>query len=124
MPIIISLIQQEATPDTICRVLKMCPHASAPQPLTGKVGDNCAVCKLVVNQVESALFNNKTEQEISDMLVNDVVVLELKCVEELQPIHVAQVLTYLKMTNLQLGLLINFKVDLLRKGIKRIVNNL
>jgi GxxExxY protein len=58
-----------------------------------------------------------------DMLVNDMVILELKCVDALQPIHAAQVLTYLKMTGLKLGLLLNFRVDVMRKGIKRIVNN-
>jgi GxxExxY protein len=59
-----------------------------------------------------------------DMIVNDVVILELKCMDAFQPIHTAQVLTYLKMTGLRLGLLLNFKVDLMRKGIKRVANNL
>ena len=59
-----------------------------------------------------------------DMLVNDVIILELKCVDSFEPVHTAQMLTYLKMTNLKLGLLLNFKTDVMRKGIKRIVNNL
>jgi len=59
-----------------------------------------------------------------DMLVNEVVIVELKCVEAFLPLHTAQVLTYLKMTGLQLGLLLNFKVDLMRKGIKRVANKL
>ncbi len=59
-----------------------------------------------------------------DMLINDAVILELKCVDAFQPIHTAQILTYLKMTGLKLGLLLNFKVDVMRKGIKRVVNKL
>ena len=59
-----------------------------------------------------------------DMLINDAVILELKCIDAFQPIHMAQVLTYLKMTGLKLGLLLNFKVDVMRKGIKRVANNL
>ena len=50
--------------------------------------------------------------------------LELKCIDAFQPIHTAQVLTYLKMTDLKLGLLLNFKVDVMRNGIKRVVNKL
>ncbi len=59
-----------------------------------------------------------------DIVVNEAVILELKCVDALQPIHSAQLLTYLKMTGLKLGLLLNFKVDVMRKGVKRIVNKL
>jgi GxxExxY protein len=59
-----------------------------------------------------------------DMVVNEAVMLELKCVDSFQPIHTAQVLTYLKMTGLKLGLLLNFKADVMRNGIKRVVNKL
>lgn len=58
-----------------------------------------------------------------DMIVNERVILELKCVDALDPIHTAQLLTYLKMTGLKLGLLLNFRVDVMRHGIKRVVNN-
>jgi GxxExxY protein len=60
----------------------------------------------------------------ADMIVNEGVILELKCVDALEPIHAAQVLTYLKMTKLRLGMLPNFRVDVMRHGIKRVVNNL
>ena len=60
----------------------------------------------------------------ADMLINEAVILELKCVDSFQPIHTAQGLTYLKMTGLKLGLLLNFKVDVMRNGIKRVVNKL
>jgi GxxExxY protein len=57
-----------------------------------------------------------------DMLVEKKLVLELKAVDELNDIHVAQVLTYLKLGKFKLGLLINFNVSLLKKGIKRVIN--
>ena len=58
-----------------------------------------------------------------DLLVNDSVILELKAIEKLQPIHDAQLLSYLKLGDLHVGLLINFHVLHLRDGIKRLVNN-
>ena len=58
-----------------------------------------------------------------DMIVNEGVILELKCVDALELIHTAQLLTYLKMTGLKLGMLLNFRVDVMRHGIKRVVNN-
>jgi GxxExxY protein len=57
-----------------------------------------------------------------DVLVDKVVILELKAVENILPIHEAQVLTYLRLTNLWLGLLINFNVPVLKNGVKRLVN--
>jgi GxxExxY protein len=59
-----------------------------------------------------------------DFLIEKTVVLELKAVEGLQPIHQAQLLTYLKLGGWPIGLLINFNVPVLTKGIKRIVHNL
>ena len=56
-----------------------------------------------------------------DLLVERSVVLEIKAVEKLMPIHQSQVLTYLRLTNLRLGLLINFNVLMFREGVKRIV---
>ena len=58
-----------------------------------------------------------------DMLIGGELILELKSVEAFQPIHTAQMLTYLKMTGLRLELILNFKVDVMRKGIKRVVNH-
>ena len=57
-----------------------------------------------------------------DLLVEDKVVVELKAVEALNDIHLAQVLTYLKLVNYKLGLLINFNVLRLKDGIRRIIN--
>ena len=59
-----------------------------------------------------------------DILVEDKVVIELKTVEKLNDVHHAQVLTYLKLGNYKLGLLLNFNVTILKNGIKRVVNNL
>ena len=59
-----------------------------------------------------------------DLVVENIVLLELKSVQAIEPIHEAQVLTYLKLAELKLGLLINFNVTILKNGIKRIVNGL
>jgi len=59
-----------------------------------------------------------------DLLVNNKVVIEIKSVEDLNEVHFAQTLTYMKLGNYKLGLLINFNVALLKLGIKRIVNKL
>jgi GxxExxY protein len=56
-----------------------------------------------------------------DLLVDDCLVVELKAVESLAPIHLAQVLSYLKATRFRLGLLINFDVNVLQRGIRRVV---
>ena len=58
-----------------------------------------------------------------DMLVNDGVIVEIKTVERLLPVHQAQLLSYLKLLDKRLGLLINFKVPQVMQGVKRIVND-
>ena len=58
-----------------------------------------------------------------DILVDEEVVVELKSVENVLPVHKKQLLTYLKLLDLQVGLLINFNVSMLKEGITRIVNN-
>lgn len=59
-----------------------------------------------------------------DLLVENKVIVEIKSVDALNQIHLAQILTYLKLSNCKLGLLMNFNVLLLKSGIKRVVNNL
>jgi len=56
-----------------------------------------------------------------DLLVEDQIILELKSVEKLEPIHEAQILSYLKLSGYKIGLLINFNVSLLKNGIRRFV---
>ena len=65
---------------------------------------------------------NITDNLRLDLLVDDSVIVELKSVEELKPIHHKQLLTYLRLMNKKVGLLINFNTDNLMDGIKRIVN--
>ncbi len=56
-----------------------------------------------------------------DMIIEDCVLVELKAVEALNRLHTAQVLTYLKLTRLRLGFLMNFNVELFRQGLRRVV---
>jgi GxxExxY protein len=60
----------------------------------------------------------------ANLIVEDKVILEIKSVAELANVHPKQVLTYLKITNMKLGLLINFNESYIKDGIKRVVNNL
>ena len=55
----------------------------------------------------------------ADIVVNRCLLLELKAVDQLQPIHIAQIMTYLKLMNIRRGYLLNFNVKLLKEGIKR-----
>lgn len=59
-----------------------------------------------------------------DLIIEGKVIVEIKAVESLNDIHMAQILTYLKLSKVRLGLLMNFNVTLLKSGIKRVVNNL
>lgn len=60
----------------------------------------------------------------ADLIVEDKVIIEIKSVEQMSTVYPKQVLTYLKITNHKLGLLINFNEPLIKNGIHRIVNNL
>ena len=57
-----------------------------------------------------------------DFIVEKCLIVEVKCVEKLLPVHVAQILSYLKLSGRKLGLLINFNVPHLRQGIRRVIN--
>lgn len=59
-----------------------------------------------------------------DIIVENSVIIEIKSINQIEAIHNAQLLTYLKLLDLKMGLLINFNVSILKNGIKRIVNNL
>ncbi len=58
-----------------------------------------------------------------DLLVEDAVIVEIKSVDGLAPIHKAQLLSYLKLSGCKVGLLLNFNVQVLKQGIRRVVNN-
>lgn len=59
-----------------------------------------------------------------DLLVNDTVIVELKCVDKIAPIHEAQILSYLKLSRKRVGLIINFHVRHLKDGIKRFIEGM
>jgi iron complex transport system substrate-binding protein len=58
-----------------------------------------------------------------DMLIEECVIVELKAIEKLAPVHTRQVLTYLRLLNLRVGLLINFGAATFKEGVRRVVNN-
>ena len=58
----------------------------------------------------------------ADMIVNDAVIVELKSVENIMPVHKKQLLTYLRLSDKRIGLLINFNTELIKDGITRVVN--
>ena len=73
------------------------------------------------------LIHEELKMEVgfrADIIIEKKVILELKSVESLAPVHHKQLLTYLKLTDIRLGMLINFNVNLMKEGIHRIVNKL
>ena len=58
----------------------------------------------------------------ADFIIDNKLIIELKSIEAIAPVHFKQVLTYLKLTNLKLGLLVNFNINLIKDGIIRIAN--
>lgn len=71
------------------------------------------------------VFNGMNFEEgfRADLLVNNLLIIELKSVEKILPVHKKQVLTYLRLTGLRLGLLVNFGEELMKTGIHRVINN-
>lgn len=81
----------------------------------------------VQTQVAMPLIYKEVRQDIGyriDILVENKVIIEIKSVEKLAPVHFAQTLTYLKLADKRLALLINFNTKILKEGIHRIVNKL
>jgi GxxExxY protein len=94
---------------------------------TGLAFDLTEIALRVRTQVPMPLIYKGVRQDIGyrlDLLVEEKVIVELKSVEVLAPVHFAQTLTYLKLADKRLALLINFNVNILKDGIHRIVNNL
>lgn len=82
---------------------------------------------LVQKQMPLPLIYEDVKLEIGyrvDLIIENKVILEIKSVEALNDIHLAQILTYLKLSDCKLGMLINFNVVLIKDGIRRVVNNL
>lgn len=81
----------------------------------------------VQRQKELPVIYKSLKMEIGfriDLIVENKVIVEIKSIETIAPVHQKQLLTYLRLTNLKLGLLINFNEALIKDGIQRIVNNL
>ncbi len=77
-------------------------------------------------QQEIGVFYDDIKMDIgfrADLIIENKVIVEIKSVELLAPVHHKQLLTYLKLTNKKVGLLVNFNVSLVKDGIVRIVNN-
>jgi GxxExxY protein len=83
-------------------------------------------CRIVHQRGISVVYENvKLDLGFrADIIVNKKVIIEVKSIEALGPVHAKQLRTYLRLTDLRLGLLINFNVDLIKDGIRRVVNNL
>jgi GxxExxY protein len=82
---------------------------------------------LVERQKEIPVFYKEVEMEIAfraDLIVEKKVIVEIKSQEGIAPVHQKQLLTYLRLTDTKLGLLVNFNEALIKDGIQRIVNNL
>jgi GxxExxY protein len=79
----------------------------------------------VVRQVGLPVHYDEVKLELGfrvDLIVDEKVIVEIKSVEVLAPIHKKQLVTYLRLTDLRLGLLINFNVELIKHGIQRVIN--
>jgi GxxExxY protein len=105
-------------------------HTKLGPGLLESLYENCLVHEMVSRNLKvqrqvpvPVVYKNITFDDALrlDLLVEDCLIVELKAVETLLPIHQAQLLTYLKLTGHSLGLLINFNVPLIKDGIKRIV---
>ena len=81
----------------------------------------------VRRQVPIPVTWNNTKMDVgfrSDLIIEGKVIVELKAIDKLAPVHYRQVLTHLRLTNIKLGLLINFDEELIKNGLKRVVNGL
>lgn len=103
-------------------------HKTMGAGLTENIYEACFICELKDRNInfESQKIipinykNHKIDLNYRiDLIIEDSIVVEIKAIEKLLPVHDAQILNYLKLTNNQLGYLINFNVPLIKDGIKR-----
>jgi GxxExxY protein len=108
-------------------------HQSLGPGLLGSAYEECLYYELrktglnVEKQKSLPLIYEEVKLDVGyriDIIVENKLIIEIKSVEALNDVHFAQLLTYLKLTNCKLGLLINFNVSLIKNGVKRVVNNL
>jgi GxxExxY protein len=84
-------------------------------------------CYEFIRQQAIPLIHEEVKMEAgfrADVIIANKVIIEFKSIDALAPVHYKQVQTYLKLTGIKLGLLVNFNVDLIKDGVHRIVNNL
>ncbi|MCP3177048.1 GxxExxY protein [Desulfuromonas sp. KJ2020] len=110
----------------------ICVHRELGPGLLESVYQSCLAYELkergmeVVTEVALPIFyrGNRIESGLRlDMIIENRLVIELKSVEKVLPVHVKQLLTYLRLADMPLGLLINFNESLLKDGITRLANN-
>lgn len=108
-------------------------HKSVGPGLLESVYEECLYYELKKNglsvkkQVPIPMYYENIKIDCSfraDIIVDDKIIIEIKAVKTLEDIHLAQLLTYLRITNKKLGLLFNFNEKILMNGFKRVVNNL
>jgi GxxExxY protein len=106
-------------------------HRTLGPGLLESVYESCLVKELMLRNIKvksqvpvPIIYKDETLTKVFylDILVEDEIIVELKTVEKLLPIHEAQLLTYLKLANKKLGILINFNEVLLKNGFKRMLN--
>ena len=108
-------------------------HRELGPGLLESVYESCLISELkargidVKNQIVLPLYykGNKLEKDFKlDLLVEDEIIVELKAVEEIKDVHEVQLVTYLRLANKKLGLLINFNVPVLNRGVRRKINGI
>ena len=80
---------------------------------------------LIEKQKELPLIYETVQLDVGyrvDLMIENKFIVEVKAIEELNDIHMAQILTYLKLSGCKLGMLINFNVDLIKNGVRRVIN--
>ena len=106
-------------------------HKNVGPGLLESIYEKCLLYELkkaglkVKNQIEVPFLYNGEKMDVNlriDILVEDSIIIELKAVEQMNPVFQAQLISYLRLTENRLGFLINFNVPLIKNGIKRIIN--
>lgn len=124
------MLENELTEITIGCAIKL--HRKLGPGLLKSAYEECLYCELVKSglnvekQKGLPLIYDEVRLDCGyriDLVVEKKLVVEVKSLEALNDVHLAQILTYLKLSDCKVGLLINFNVVLLKKGIKRVVNN-
>ncbi len=124
------IIENELTGTIIGAAIEV--HRHLGPGLLESVYEECLAYELtalslqVERQLELSLLYKGRKLNVGfriDLLVNELVIVELKSVQQLEGIHEAQLLTYLKMAKKRFGLLLNFNVPVMKKGIRRLLNS-